>query len=56
MKIVVSFIAGFMVALSIGAYSGDDIDWWDMRYDYDFKGAVRSVVEDCTVDDGYISC
>lgn len=34
------------------------MDWSDLRYDYDFKKAVRSVVEgSCQADDdGYISC
>ena len=30
---------------------------WDLKYDYDFKRAVRDIVEDCTSDsDGYIYC
>lgn len=58
MKIVTAFIVGFVAALSIGAiaHSGDDINWRGMRYDYGFKGAVRSVIEDCSVDDEDISC
>ena len=41
------------------------MDSFDLRYDYDFKRAVRSITEDCSVDgyvddeylyDGTISC
>lgn len=29
---------------------------YDLKYDYDFKRAVQSIVEDCTVDGEDISC
>ena len=32
------------------------MDSYDLRYDYDFKRAVQSIVEDCTVDGEDISC
>ncbi len=32
------------------------MDSFDLKTDYDFKSAVRSIVEDCIVEDGQISC
>jgi len=32
------------------------MDAWDLKYDWDFKKAVHSIVEDCSVLDTTISC
>lgn len=32
------------------------MDYRDLKRDRDFKKAVKSIVENCSVDDGYISC
>jgi hypothetical protein len=33
-----------------------DMDSYALRYDYDFKHAVQSIVEDCRVDDDRLRC
>lgn len=32
------------------------MEYYDLKYDWDFKHAVESIVEDCSVDDNSISC
>lgn len=32
------------------------MDYYDLKYDWDFERAVESIIEDCTVDGKYISC
>ena len=32
------------------------MDSYDLKYDWDFKRAVQSIVEDCYIDGNYIRC
>ena len=62
MRVAVIFIASLVISLSIMfrvigiEQANADMDWYDLKYDYDFKKAVEEIVEGCSVDDGYIYC
>ncbi len=61
-SMVLIFVLGFMmrdlstliVPYAIAEVAG--MNSYDLESDYDFKRAVESIVEDCTVSDESISC
>jgi hypothetical protein len=66
MKTIVTAIV-FGVTASLGTYfllppphsvsaSVGGMDYYELKSDYDFKKAVRRIVEDCEVDADEISC
>jgi len=61
--IILIFLLGFFmrgvadIVVSNAAAEVAGMDSYDLKYDYDFKKAVKSVVEDnCSVDGEDISC
>ena len=55
---VLGLISGIIIDKTIMPAKAEvaGMDSYDLKYDWDFKKAVQSIVEDCSVDGEYISC
>lgn len=58
MVFVLGLICGIVINSIIKPAEAEvaGMDSYDLRYDWDFKQAVQSIIEDCTVDGEDISC
>ena len=60
--IVFIFVLGFVCRDLSGLISSEakaavgGTGYYDLKSDWDFKRAVKSIVENCSVDGDYISC
>jgi len=61
-RILLGIIAVSLLAITAKLYVPEaqaavaGMDWTDLKLDYDFKTAVRKIVEDCVVDGDEIDC
>ncbi len=52
------FIGGLIVSQTVVPVKAEvaGMGSYDLQYDWDFRNAVQSIIEDCTVDGDEISC